>query len=154
MGFGLPAAIGACFAVPGQPVVLIAGDGGFQLNIQELETVRRNGLPLKMILLNNGCHGMVRQFQQSYFHERYQSTLWGYTAPDFERVAGAYEIPAKTIDRDGDIDAALSWVNGSDGPALLQVMIDTYTNAYPKLAFGRPITEMEPQATPLEMEGT
>ncbi|MEA2344854.1 MAG: acetolactate synthase large subunit [Thermoanaerobaculia bacterium] len=154
MGFGLPAAIGACFAVPGQPVVLIAGDGGFQLNIQELETVRRNGLPLKMILINNGCHGMVRQFQQSYFHERYQSTLWGYSAPDFARVAGAYDIPAKTVERDSEIDGALSWMSASDGPALLQVMIDTYTNAYPKLAFGRPITEMEPLATPLEMEGT
>lgn len=155
MGFGLPAAIGASFAVPGRPVVLIAGDGGFQLNIQELETVRRNGLPLKMILLNNGCHGMVRQFQQSYFHERYQSTLWGYSAPDFVRVAAAYDIPAQTIERQDEIGSALSWLlTRNGGPALLQVMIDTYTNAYPKLAFGRPITEMEPLAAPVDMEGT
>lgn len=155
MGFGLPAAIGASFGAPGQPIVLIAGDGGFQLNIQELETVRRNALPLKMILINNGCHGMVRQFQQSYFHERYQSTLWGYTAPDFARVASAYDIPAQTLEREDQVGAALSWLFArNEGPALLQVMIDTYTNAYPKLAFGRPITEMEPLAAPVDMEGT
>ena len=65
MGFALPAAIGAACARPGQPIVMIAGDGGFQLNIQELQTVVRNQLPLKMIILNNRCHGMVRQFQQS-----------------------------------------------------------------------------------------
>ena len=67
--------------------MMIAGDGGFQLNIQELQTVARNGLPIKMVVLNNGCHGMVRQFQQSYFEGRYQSTLWGYSAPDFAAVA-------------------------------------------------------------------
>jgi acetolactate synthase-1/2/3 large subunit len=155
MGFGLPAAIGASFAVPGQPVVLVAGDGGFQLNIQELQTVRRNDLPLKIVLLNNGCHGMVRQFQQSYFGERYQSTLWGYSAPDFERVAAAYDITGATIEREEQVGGALSWLFASpDAPALLQVMIDPYTNAYPKLAFGRPITEMEPLARPMDMEGT
>lgn len=155
MGFALPAAIGASFAVPDKPIVLIAGDGGFQVNLQELETVRRNALPLKMIVLNNGCHGMVRQFQQSYFHERYQSTLWGYSAPDFARIASAYDIPSTTITCNDDIDAALASVRwDGEMPALLQVMIDTYTNAYPKLAFGRPITEMEPLAKPVDMEGT
>ncbi len=80
MGFALPAAVGAALARPGQPIVVIAGDGGFQCSIQELQTVVRNGLPLKMVVINNGCLGMVRQFQQSYFHERYESTLWGYSA--------------------------------------------------------------------------
>jgi acetolactate synthase-1/2/3 large subunit len=155
MGFALPAAIGASFAVPGQPVAVIAGDGGFQLNIQELQTVRRNNLPLKIIILNNGCHGMVRQFQQSYFHERYQSTLWGYSAPDFARVAAAYDIPSSTITHEHEIDSGIrSLFSDEQKPALLQVMIDTYTNAYPKLAFGRPITEMEPIAAPVDMEGT
>ena len=81
MGFALPAAIGAAFSTR-QPVVVIAGDGGFQCNIQELQTVVRNRLPIKMIVINNTCHGMVRQFQESYFDARYQSTLWGYSAPD------------------------------------------------------------------------
>jgi len=154
MGFALPAAIGVA-AVDSRPVVLIAGDGGFQTNIQELQTVARNGLPLKMVIVNNQCHGMVRQFQQSYFHERYQSTLWGYSAPDFARVAESYGIPAGTVDRESGLEAALDELWADPGkPALLQVMIDTYANAYPKLAFGRPMTEMEPLAKPLEMEGT
>ena len=96
MGFALPAAIGAAMSTPDRPVVMIAGDGGFQVNIQELQTVQRNGLPLKMVVLNNQCHGMVRQFQQSYFDERYQSTYWGYSAPRFAHIAKAYGIGAAT----------------------------------------------------------
>ncbi len=154
MGFALPAAVGVA-AVDSRPVVLIAGDGGFQTNIQELQTVARYGLPIKMVIVNNQCHGMVRQFQQSYFHERYQSTLWGYSAPDFARVAESYGIASGTVDREDGLEDALAalWADPSK-PALLQVMIDTYANAYPKLAFGLPLTEMEPLAKPLEMEGT
>ncbi len=154
MGFALPAAVGVA-AVDSRPVVLIAGDGGFQTNIQELQTVARGSLPLKMVIVNNQCHGMVRQFQQSYFHERYQSTLWGYSAPDFAAVAAGYGIASGTVDREEGLDEALRqlWADPTK-PALLQVMIDTYANAYPKLAFGLPMTEMEPQAKPLEMEGT
>ncbi|MEK6280504.1 MAG: thiamine pyrophosphate-binding protein [Acidobacteriota bacterium] len=145
MGFSLPAAIGASFAVPSQPIVLIAGDGGFQSNIQELQTVSHHRLPLKMVILNNGCHGMVRQFQESYFESRYQSTLLGYSAPDFAKVAEAYEIPARTIEDENKTAEALRWLwSDPTAPALLQVMIDTYANAYPKIAFGSPMTEMEP----------
>jgi acetolactate synthase-1/2/3 large subunit len=154
MGFALPAAIGAAFSTR-QPVVVIAGDGGFQCNIQELQTVVRNRLPIKMIVINNTCHGMVRQFQESYFDARYQSTLWGYSAPDFERVACGYGIAARTTERPDDIDDAVRWLWENPGqPALLQVTVDTYANAYPKIAFGRPITEMEPHAKPIEMEST
>jgi acetolactate synthase-1/2/3 large subunit len=155
MGFALPAAIGAAQACPDQPVVMIAGDGGFQLNIQELQTVVRNRLPVKMVVINNQCHGMVRQFQQSYFNERYQSTFWGYSAPDFAQIATAYGIPAHSIDAASDIKQGLEWLwRNPTAPSLLQVMIDTYTNVYPKIAFGRPMTEMEPFAKPVDMEGT
>jgi len=155
MGFALPAAIGAALACPGQPVVIIAGDGGFQLNIQELQTVVHNYLPIKMVILNNQCYGMVRQFQQNYFAGRYQSTYWGYSAPDFARVAYAYGIDSHTVDDASDVQQALDrmW-HDHKAPFLLQVMIDTFTNAYPKIAFGRPITEMEPFAKPVDMEGT
>jgi acetolactate synthase-1/2/3 large subunit len=119
-----------------------------------LQTVVRNRLPIKLVVLNNGCHGMVRQFQESYFNCRYQSTLWGYSAPDFARVAEAYGLPGRTVANAAGVAAALDWLWQQDGPALLQVGIDPRANAYPKLAFGRPITEMEPQAAPLEMEGT
>ena len=155
MGFGLPAAIGAALGRPERPVVMIAGDGGFQLNLQELQTVVRNKLPLKLVVLNNRCHGMVRQFQQSYFGERYQSTYWGYSAPDFTQVAHAYGIAAATVQEPAEVEAGLGamWQDPA-APYLLQVMIDTMSNAYPKVAFGKPITEMEPFAKPVEMEGT
>jgi acetolactate synthase-1/2/3 large subunit len=154
MGFALPAAIGAAFAATPHPIILIAGDGGFQSNIQELQTVAHHRLPIKMVVLNNGCHGMVRQFQQSYFEERYQSTLWGYSAPDFAKVAAAYKIPARTIADEHETEEGLRWLwQEPSEPALLQVMIDTYANAYPKIAFGSAMTEMEPFAKPTEIEG-
>jgi acetolactate synthase-1/2/3 large subunit len=155
MGFALPAAIGAAFANPGRPVVMIAGDGGFQLNLQELQTVVHDRLPIKMVVLNNGCHGMVRQFQQSYFDARYRSTWWGYSAPDFARIAEAYGVRSLTLSRPEDIASALdaAWADPGE-PFLLQAMIDGLANVYPKLAFGRPIHEMEPFATPLGMEAT
>jgi acetolactate synthase-1/2/3 large subunit len=153
MGFALPAAIGTAIACSGQPVVMIAGDGGFQLNIQELQTVVENHLPIKMVILNNQCYGMVRQFQQSYFEERYQSTYWGYSAPDFARVAEAYGVASNTVDDLSEVQQALDrmWSDPND-PFLLQVRIDTFTNAYPKIAFGHPITEMEPFAKPVDMD--
>jgi acetolactate synthase-1/2/3 large subunit len=100
---------------------------------------------------------MIRQFQDSYFDSRYQSTYWGYDAPDFEKVAVAYGIDSKTIFETDEIKDAVDWMWGGDNedrPQLLQVMIDPYTNTYPKIAFGRPITEMEPFAKPIDMEGT
>jgi acetolactate synthase-1/2/3 large subunit len=155
MGFALPASIGAAVCLKEQPVVMIAGDGGFQCNIQELQTVAHLGLPIKMVIINNQCHGMVRQFQESYFNARYQSTVWGYSAPDFSRVAAAYGIDSRTIAELADIDQALDWfARDTKGPSLLQVMIDPGANAYPKLAFGRGMSSMEPHAQPLEMEGT
>jgi acetolactate synthase I/II/III large subunit len=155
MGFALPAAIGAAMANHNEPVVMIAGDGGFQINIQELQTIVHHHLPIKMIILNNRCCGMVRQFQQSYFDERYQSTLWGYSAPDFVQVAGAYGIAGQTVKSPDEVHSALKtmWLDPK-APFILQVMIDTFSNVYPKIAFGHPITEMDPFAEPIEMEGT
>jgi acetolactate synthase-1/2/3 large subunit len=145
MGFALPGAIGAAVVNSSSPVVLIAGDGGFQCNIQELQTLVRNRLHILMIVIDNGCHGMVRQFQESYFESRYQSTLWGYSAPDFARIADAYGIESRAISEPEEISAAITWLSSiRHGPALLHVKVNTYANAYPKIAFGRPITEMEP----------
>ena len=154
MGFSLPAAIGAAFSnIVSKPIVVIAGDGGFQLNIQELQTIRRNNLPIKIVVLNNRAHGMVRQFQESYFEERYQSTIWGYSAPDFVRVAQAYNIAGSRIELPSDVPKGLQllWQNIEE-PYLLEVMIDTNANVYPKIAFGHPLTEMEPFVKPLAME--
>ena len=154
MGFALPAAMGASFAT-GMPVVMIAGDGGMQVNIQELETITHHRLPIKMVVLNNQSLGMVRQFQQSYFQERYPATWWGYSAPDFSEVARAYRIESLTVSDTRSLPAAFEkmWTTPQK-PFLLQVLIDVSANAYPKIAFGHPMTEMEPFAKPLEMEGT
>jgi len=157
MGFALPAAIGTCLALNNEPVVPVIGDGCMQLNIQELQTIVRNKLPIKIIVLNNQNLGMIRQFQDSYFEGRYQSTWWGYSAPDFEKVAIADGINAKTISTTEETEAAIKWMwneENNNQPVLLQVMIDPHTNTYPKIAFGKPITEMEPFAKPIEMEGT
>lgn len=155
MGFALPAAIGAATCLNGAAVTVVAGDGSFQCNIQELQTVVRLGLNIKMVIINNGCHGMVRQFQESYFGGRYQSTMWGYSAPDFAMVANSYGIPARTVASPNEINDAIGWLNhGEDGPALLQVMVPSSTNVFPKLAFGRGMDEMEPDVRPTEMEST
>jgi acetolactate synthase-1/2/3 large subunit len=154
MGSGLPLAVGSCIAA-GAPVVLVAGDGGFQLNLQELQTVVRNGLPIKVVILNNRSHGMVRQFQESYFEGRYQSTCWGYSAPDFVAVAAAFGIASARAAEEDELDEAVEamWRDPS-APYLLEVTIDVAANAYPKIAFGHPISEMEPFVAPKAMEST
>jgi len=155
MGFSLPGGIGASIANNNKPIVVIAGDGCMQVNIQELQTIVRNKLPIKIVVMNNQTLGMIRQFQDSYFESRYQSTYWGYDVPDFKKIAKAYGINAKTINKQSQVKNAIDWLWTNDNePQLLQVMIDPHTNTYPKIAFGRPITDMEPFVKPIEMEGT
>lgn len=151
MGSGLPMAIGAAFA-RGGPVVLVVGDGGFQLNIQELQTIAHHRLPVKMVVLDNAGHGMVRQFQNTYFDGRRQSSEWGYSAPDFARVAAAYDIPAASVSEPWELNDGLAalWADPA-APALLNVQIDPAANAYPKIAFGRPLDQMEPDVAPVEL---
>ena len=136
----------------GMPVVVIAGDGGMQINIQELQTVFQNKLPIKIIVLNNQCLGMIRQFQESYFDARFVSTVLGYSAPDFSKVAAAYGIPSMTISKEEETATSLDWLwEDPESPTLLQVMIDPKTGIYPKIAFGKSISEMEPFSKPHKM---
>jgi acetolactate synthase-1/2/3 large subunit len=156
MGFALPAAIGASFASGMQkPVVVIAGDGGFQLNIQELQSVIHHKLPIKIVVMNNRSHGMTRQFQDTYFGRRYAGTVWGYSTPFFSEIAISYGIKATRLTDSKDAVSIIEqfWQNPLE-PHLLEVEIGLEVNAYPKLAFGRPISEMEPFAKPIEMEAT
>lgn len=145
MGFSLPAAIGAAISTPGKPVVSIAGDGGTQVNIQELETVARLGLPVKMVVLDNECLGMVRQFQDELFDSCYQSTVWGYGAPDFAAVAGAYGLPARSVSYPSDVAEAVAWLMADpSAPALLHVQLTQGTRVRPKVSFGNSVFVMEP----------
>jgi len=145
MGYALPAAIGASMALKNSAVIVISGDGGFQINIQELQTIRRNNLPIKIIILNNHSLGMIRQFQDSYFDSCYQSTVWGYDAPNFVDIARAYKINAAEIHTPEEINSGLRkvWANPLE-PFLLDVLIDIHTNVNPKLKFGNPLSNMEP----------
>ena len=154
MGFGLPAAIGASLAAPESPVCLIAGDGGFQCNLQELQTAVDANLHLRVVIFDNGCYGMVRQFQESHSDSRYHSTKWGYSAPDFCKVAEAYGIPSWRVEAQDDLESVLMEVKALwAGPSLICVKIDGYLNVFPKMAFGQPFGSMEPMVKPLEMEG-
>jgi acetolactate synthase-1/2/3 large subunit len=145
MGYSLPAAIGASITLGSIPVVAISGDGGFQINIQELQTIHRNRVPIKMVILNNHCLGMIRQFQDAYFDSCYQSTVWGYNAPDFKKVALAYGIESHSIMLPEEIETGLTklWKDPSQ-PFVLEVSIDIHTNVIPKIRFGSPLTNMEP----------
>lgn len=144
MGYALPAGMGASLALDRSPVVVIAGDGGFQCNLQELQTVVRNGIPLKMVVMDNRSLGMVRQFQEAYFEGRYPGTVWGYDSPDFTAIAEAYGIRSMSISSDTDVDEAIRWLWDDPGPSLLVVSISPEVGIAPKMAFGRGLDEMEP----------
>ena len=116
-----------------------------QLNIQELETIKRLRLPLKIVVLNNSCLGMVRQLQDELFESRYQSTMWGYGAPDFVAVARAYGLAARRIGSPDEVADAVAWLASNDQePALLEIEIDPATCVRPKVTFGNPVYVMDP----------
>ena len=142
MGFSLPAAVGACIASGRRPVYAFCGDGGLQMNIQELETIRRERLPIKILLLNNHSLGMIRHFQEMYFQSNFVQTKpeHGYTVPDFVKIAEAYGIPAGTVASIEDISDQLT----SDGPAFLDILCRNDTYIYPKLAIHKPIYDQDP----------
>lgn len=145
MGFALPASIGSFFA-SGKPAVCVMGDGGIQCNIQELETIISHRIPIKMVVFNNNSLGMVGQFQEEYFESRMRSTVWGYSAPDFEAVTKAYGIDAMTISTPSQIEAAIDWLwQTPEAPTLLNVLIDLDTKVFPKAAYGRLINDMDPR---------
>ncbi|OIO35476.1 MAG: acetolactate synthase [Candidatus Omnitrophica bacterium CG1_02_44_16] len=152
MGSALPMGIGASFANPARQVVVITGDGGFQLNIQELQTIFHHRLPIKIILLNNSCYGMVRQFQKQYFNSRFQSTTIGYSCPDFQDVVSAYKIPCSRVSSRKEADIAFKRLFKDRKPMFLEVKIRRSVEVKPKLGVGKPIEEQEPTLPAGELE--
>lgn len=130
MGFGLPAAMGAQFACPDRTVVLVSGDGSFMMNVQELVTIARCKLPVKIVLLDNSSLGMVRQWQELFFAERY-SEIDLSDNPDFAALAQVFGIPAKRITARGQVEDGLAELLAQPGPALLHVAIDARANVWP-----------------------
>ena len=141
MGFGLPAAVGAQFARPDKLVFSLVGDGGFQMSIPELGTIASNGLPIKIIVMNNGYLGMVRQWQTLFYNNRLSAVELD-CFPDAEKLAGAYGFKGKTIDKPWELAAALDEAVKEPGPYLLNVKVTPFECVYPMVPAGGAIHEM------------
>src|SRR5579872_4336251 len=141
MGFGLPSAIGAQFARPDKLVFSIVGDGGFQMSIPELATIANHALPVKIIVMNNGYLGMVRQWQELFYANRLSSVLLeGF--PDPEKLAGAYGFRGSTVESPRELRSVLEAVVREPGPYLLNVRVTPFENVYPMVPAGGAINEM------------
>ncbi|MGA2271085.1 MAG: biosynthetic-type acetolactate synthase large subunit [Bryobacteraceae bacterium] len=141
MGFGLPAAIGAQFARPDKLVFAIVGDGGFQMSIPELATIASHGLPIKIIVMNNGYLGMVRQWQTLFYNNRLSAVeLDGF--PDAEKLAGAYGFKGRTIDKPWELAPALEEAVREAGPYLLNVKVSPHECVYPMVPAGGGLEDM------------
>jgi acetolactate synthase-1/2/3 large subunit len=160
MGFGLPAAMGAAMANPGKPVIDVAGDGSIQMNIQELATISLNRIPVKIVIINNGWLGMVRQWQDLFYNKRRSSTclrrqtggvcddctpdgkcrLEGNYVPDFISLAKSYGIPGFRATRTSEVEAVLKKGLAVDGPALMEFMVIEDENVFPMVPAGKPLS--------------
>jgi acetolactate synthase I/II/III large subunit len=140
MGFGLPAGIGAKIGCPHKQVIAFLGDGGFQMTIQELGTILHYNVPLKIIILNNGFLGMVRQWQHMFFEKRYAATEL--VNPDFTMIATAYGIPAKKIVERDDLKKSLEELLAAEGPFLLDIHVEKEGNVMPMVEPGSSVSEV------------
>ncbi|PKP08220.1 MAG: acetolactate synthase, large subunit, biosynthetic type [Bacteroidetes bacterium HGW-Bacteroidetes-4] len=140
MGFGLPAAMGAQFGAPDKTVIMVAGDGGFQMTLQELGTIAYNRLPVKMIVLNNNYLGMVRQWQELFFDERYSATP--ISSPDFPKLASSYGIAGEMVKERTGLQAAIQRMLDFDGPYLLEVKVVNKGNVFPMIPQGAAVNEV------------
>ncbi len=141
MGFGLPAAIGAQAAFPDTLVVDVAGDGSIQMNIQEMATAVEHELPVKVVILNNGCLGMVRQWQQLFYGKRYAATCMN-CAPDFVLLAQAYGATGLRAQRPSEVEPVLRQGLETPGPVIMDFRVEREECVYPMVPAGAPITEM------------
>jgi acetolactate synthase-1/2/3 large subunit len=147
MGFGLPAAIGAALGVPDRTTVVLSGDGSIQMNIQELATIRQENIPLKVVVMNNGYLGMVRQWQELFWDQRYSAvemnTHGGEEAsPDFVKLADAYGIRGARLTDPATLEDDLRAAFEADGPAFIDVRVAREENVYPMIPAGEPARNM------------
>ena len=140
MGFGLPAAIGAKIGAPDRTVCFFTGDGGLQMTVQELGTIMQENLNVKIILLNNNFLGMVRQWQELFFHKRYSATIM--ENPDFVAIAKAYRIGAREVQKREELDEAIAEMLNYDGSYLLVADVEEEGMVYPMVPAGASITNI------------
>lgn len=141
MGFGLPAAIGAHFANPQSQVINMSGDGSFMINVQELATIKRYSLPVKVVIFDNQALGMVRQWQELFHEERY-SEVSLHDNPNFVRLAEAFDIPGMEVRQASEIDGAIERLLNEKGPLLVHVHIDPKDNVWPLVPPGKSNSQM------------
>jgi acetolactate synthase-1/2/3 large subunit len=149
MGFSLPAAMGAAFAKSHLPVVSVCGDGGFQMNIQELATIAQNKLPVKMFIINNGYLGMVRQWQQLFWKRRYSHTE--ISSPDYVKLAEAYGIRGMRVTTPDEVEPTIrTALKYSEGPILVEFVVVKEDNVYPMIPAGMTVAELMDNPEPVE----
>jgi acetolactate synthase-1/2/3 large subunit len=142
MGFGMPAAMGVKIALPEEQVICIAGDASVQMNIQELGTLAQYGINIKTFIINNGWQGMVRQWQQAFFGERYSSSNMEIGMPDFVKLAEAYGVKGMQIKTREELQEMLPQIIAHDGPVLVDVLVTKDENCYPMVAPGKSNAQM------------
>jgi acetolactate synthase-1/2/3 large subunit len=148
MGYSLPAAIGAKLTAPNQQIICFSGDGGFQLNLQELQTAVFYQLDMIIIILNNGGYGIIKQFQDAYMSGRYHATGAGYSQPDFRKIAGAYGLEYFRIEHPDEITPQMF---APKGIRLLDIILDDRTQIEPKVEMGRPLNDQFPYLNEQEL---
>lgn len=141
MGFGFPAAIGAQLADPGATVVSLVGDGGFQMTLQELILLKEWGLPVKVIIVNNGSLGMVRQWQETFYDKRFSHSILS-QQPDFLKLAESYGIKAYRVSTSEEAERIFPEVLADREPVLLDCRVNPAENVYPMVAPGKGLHEM------------
>ena len=142
MGFGLPAAMGAKVALPDEQVICIAGDSSIQMNIQELGTLSQFGINVKTVIINNGWQGMVRQWQEAFYGERYSSSNMEVGMPDFVKLAEAYGIKGMLVQTRDELPDAIAQILAHDGPVLVDIRVNRNENCYPMVAPGKSNAQM------------
>jgi acetolactate synthase I/II/III large subunit len=140
MGFGLPAAIGAKIGAPGREVVAVLGDGSIQMTIQELATIAQESLPVKIMVMNNGFLGMVRQWQEMFFDRRYSFTRL--KNPNFIKIAEGFGICGERVERRENLDQAISRMLKNDGPYILDVVCENEENVFPMVPAGASVSDI------------
>jgi acetolactate synthase-1/2/3 large subunit len=140
MGFALPAAMGAKVALPDEMVWCVVGDGGFQMNVQELGTIAQEQIPVKIAILNNGFLGMVRQWQEFFYEKRYSSTP--IANPDFVKLAEAYGIRALKVTKKNGVAPALREAIDFPGPFLIDFVVEEEENVYPMIPTGGSLSDI------------
>jgi acetolactate synthase-1/2/3 large subunit len=142
MGYGMPAAVGVKVAFPDEPVICISGDGSFQMNMQELGTIAQYNLGVKVVILNNGWLGMVRQWQHLFYGDRYQATNLELGSPKFARLADIYGIKGILVQEREELTEAIAEMLADPGAVILEVRVRRDEDCYPMIAPGRDNADM------------